>query len=296
MRRVITQTIAGFVLIGLVLTAYVIWARPYQLHWGATADEIARPMPGDELDPRPTFLATRAITIDATPAEIWPWLLQMGYGRAGFYGFDVLENLGSPRGLSSADRILPEFQNFRVGDKVPLSAAAEEVFYAIEPNQYLIWAGQTGPYPGGFTWALYPVDETHTRLVSRIRWHYHTLTQPGMLFLDVFTEFTDHLAVRKILLGVKGRVEGRIEPAAFVNAEFTLYVAAALIFFTSFLLILVLPFTWRRGLASLAAGAVWLCVWYAPLPIGIDPLLLMLVVGGLYQAFRQTSPPSPANQ
>jgi hypothetical protein len=152
MRRVITQTMAGFVLIGLVLTVYLIWARPYQLRWGATAEEIARPMPGDELDPRPTFLATRAITIDATPAEIWPWLLQMGYGRAGFYGFDLLENLGSPRGLNSAERILPQFQNFRVGDKVPLSAAAEEVFYAIEPNQYLIWAGQTGPYPGGFTW------------------------------------------------------------------------------------------------------------------------------------------------
>src|SRR3974377_142310 len=101
-------------------------------------------MPGDELDPQPTFLATRAITIDGTPAEIWPWLIQMGYGRAGFYGYDALEHLGSPSGLLSADRILPEFQNLVAGDEVPISAVATMRFYAIEPNQYLIWTGTTG--------------------------------------------------------------------------------------------------------------------------------------------------------
>jgi hypothetical protein len=85
-------------------------------------------MPGDELDPRPTFLAIRAITIEGTPEEIWPWLLQMGYGRAGFYGYDILENLGSRRGIRSADRVLPESQQLKVGDEVPISAVARMVF------------------------------------------------------------------------------------------------------------------------------------------------------------------------
>ena len=70
-------------LLGLVMAAYLLWARPYQLHWGATDGEVNRAMPGDELESHPTFLATRSITIDGTPQQIWPWLIQMGYTRAG---------------------------------------------------------------------------------------------------------------------------------------------------------------------------------------------------------------------
>lgn len=130
----IFKILAILILVGSVMAAYFLWARPYQLRWGATEAEVLRGMPGDELNPAPTFLATRALTIEGTPEEIWPWLLQMGYGRAGFYGYDILENIGSPYGIRSTDRILPEFQHFAVGDEVPLSAAGGLVFYAIEPN------------------------------------------------------------------------------------------------------------------------------------------------------------------
>ncbi len=96
MSPLLKKALAALGLIGLVLAAYFLLARPYQLHWGATAEEISRAMPGDELNPNPKFLATRAITINGTPETIWPWLIQMGYGRAGYYGYDILENLGSP--------------------------------------------------------------------------------------------------------------------------------------------------------------------------------------------------------
>ncbi|MGB5814338.1 MAG: hypothetical protein WBI27_03980, partial [Thermoanaerobaculia bacterium] len=129
-----------FALLAAVLAAYVLWARPYQLRWGATDSEVERSIPGDELHGNPSFLATRAITILGTPDEIWPWLVQMGYGRAGFYGYDILENLGSHRGIRSADRVLAEFQDFRVGDEVPISVVARMFFEAIEPN--LFWCGQ----------------------------------------------------------------------------------------------------------------------------------------------------------
>src|SRR4030042_2845933 len=109
--RILKLALAVLGLIAAVLALYLLWARPYQLRWGATDEEVRRPMPGDELDTSPTFLATRAITIEAAPERIWPWLMQMGYTRAGFYGFDLFENVGSPRGLQSADRILPPDQD-----------------------------------------------------------------------------------------------------------------------------------------------------------------------------------------
>jgi hypothetical protein len=278
------KIIASFALFTSVMAVYLFCARPYQLHWGATADEVKRPMPGDELDPNPMFLATRAITVDARPEDIWPWLLQMGYGRAGFYGYDILENLGSPRGIRSAESILPEFQHFAVGDNVPISAVARMVFYAIEPDRYLTWTGTTGS--GAFIWALYPIDENHTRLVSRIRWTHHW-SQPDLLALDLFTEFTDHLAVRKILQGITDRVEGRSEPMMQQNIEFAIYVAAFLVFLVAVVLILLRPLTSSRWLAGFAAGIVWLIIWYAPVPVRVGVLLELLVLWGLYGAFHQ---------
>ncbi len=194
--QILNKILAVLALLGLVFSIYLLWARPYQLHWGATQAEIDRPMPGDELDAHPTFLATRAITIEGTSHEIWPWLVQMGYHRAGYYGYDILENIGSKSGPFSAERIIPELQDVKVGDEIPISAAGSWVLYALEPEHYFIWSGKTGG--SGFTWALYPIDEHHTRLVSRIRWSHHW-SPPGQLALDVITEFADHLAVRKIL-------------------------------------------------------------------------------------------------
>jgi hypothetical protein len=261
---------------GIVIGVYLFLARPYQLTWGATNEEIQRPMPGDELDPAPDFLATRAVTINAPPDEIWPWLIQMAYNRAGFYGYDILENIGSERGLRSAEEIIPEFQNFNVGDEVPISALHSMVFYAIEPNEYLIWAGKQGPAPGGFTWALYPIDETQTRLVSRIRWSYQ-LDQPGAVALAAFTDLTDHIAVRKILQGIKGRVEGRIEPMLVQNIEFILYVATFVLFVYGLVVVVLCPLTWQRWLMAVGAGLIWMLSWYASIPIGVSGLLILLI-------------------
>ena len=284
------KALAALGLVGLMLAAYLLWARPYMLDWGATTEEIERAMPGDELNSNPKFLATRAITINGTAEAIWPWLIQMGYGRAGYYGYDILENLGSPRGLQSAESILPELQDFKVGDEVPISPAASMSFYAIQPDEYLIWAGETGGTYGAFTWALYPVDASHTRLVSRIRWSHHW-TQPGILGLDLFSEFTDHIAVRKILQGVKGRVEGYSQSLALGTIEFAIYLVAALLFFIALALVLIFPLTWRSWLAGLAAGIIWLMVWYGPIPVWVGAALDVFVIGGLIRTFRRTAPP-----
>lgn len=283
--RILVKLLALFTLLVAVLVAYLSWARPYQLRWGATDSEVKRSIPGDELHENATFLATRAITILGTPDEIWPWLVQMGYGRAGFYGYDILENLGSERGIRSADRILPEFQDFTVGDDVPISPVARMVFHTIEPNRFLIWKGEEEELPGVFTWVLYPVDENQTRLISRIRWSYHWI-EPSILALELFTEFTDHIAVRKILQGVKDRVEGRVESMAQQNVEFSVYFLVFVIFLFAVVLLVLRPLTWGTWLSALAAGGVWLITWYVPIPIWIGAALGLLTCMLLRQAFR----------
>ncbi len=280
---VFTKVFGTVALVGLVSAVYLLVARPYQLRWGATDAEINRPMPGDALSHQPTFLATRAITIEGTPSDIWPWLVQMGYGRAGFYGYDILENLGSPRGLRSAEAIAPELQRLAVGDPLPLTAALRLVVHAMAPGEYLVWAGASGEYPGAFTWALYPVDPRHTRLVSRIQWSHHW-TEPLALALDVFTEFTDVIAVRKILSGVKDRVEGRTEPMARQNSEFAIYLWAFVSWVAATGLMLWRPLTWPTWLAALGAGVAWLIVWYAPIPMSMGAVTNLVVLWGMYLA------------
>lgn len=276
LKALFRRTVAVVTAIVPVFAAYLLVARPYQMRWGATNAEIARAMPGDELSSRPTFLATRAITINATQEVIWPWLVQLGYGRAGFYGYDIIENLGSPRGIRSADRILPELQQIAVGDPLPLSAAGGLIFNAIKPNQFLIWSGKTGRYPGAFTWALYPVDAGRTRLVSRIQWSHHW-TSPLSLVMDLFTEFTDHIAVRKILHGVKNRAESRVEPFTQQAAEFAVFVLALLEFLLATWLQLRRPLGWSSWFRTLIAGVAWLVVWYAPIPIEVGALVTLVV-------------------
>jgi hypothetical protein len=99
------------------LAVYLLWIRPWQLRWGATAAEVERTLPGDEVVIQPTFNATRAITITAHPTDIWPWLLQLGSQRAGFYSYDWLDNAGIP----SAEHILPEYQQISIGDFIPMT-------------------------------------------------------------------------------------------------------------------------------------------------------------------------------
>jgi hypothetical protein len=245
-------------------------------------------MPGDELNTNPSFLATRAITVDALPEEVWPWLLQMGYGRAGFYGYDLLENAGSPMGLRSADEIIPRFQKFVVGDEVPISAVASMTFHGIEPNRYLIWLGSDTPNPGAFTWAVYPLDGDRTRLVSRIRWTYHP-TSVKLIALQLFTEFADHMALRKILQGIKQRVEGNIEPMWVQNVEFFTFLCTLLTFLTALVLLGWRRPTWRAWGAGLLAGIIWLANWYAPIPTWSSMILALLAIGVSFLAHRADS-------
>ncbi len=95
---------------------YVLVVRPRAARWGATDEEATRRMPGDGVVPGRAYVATRAITIDALPEDVWPWIVQMGSGRGGWYALDRLDNGGVP----SADQVIPQLQDLQVGDLIPM--------------------------------------------------------------------------------------------------------------------------------------------------------------------------------
>lgn len=149
--------------VALSTLGYALAVRPRMLRWGASDEEVRGPYPGADLVQGGRRGATMAITIDAPPSRVWPWLVQMGCDRAGWYSWDRLDNGGTP----SAQRIRPEWQTLSVGDhlaSIPSGRAWFEVA-ALEPERFLglraslDWRGRpfdpAGPHPGAYVDALW---------------------------------------------------------------------------------------------------------------------------------------------
>ena len=172
-------------------------------------DEGRRPLAGDELVPGAGLRWTHGIAIGARPGEIWPWLVQMGCRRAGWYSYDGLDN----GGVASADRVVPEFQRAAVGDIFPMTPTAEDGFVvrAVEPQRALV----LGAPSASATWAfvLEPIDDETTRLVTRVRARFDRFIL-GLLFALLWRPI--HFGMqRRQLLNLRRRVQAsrRPEPA-----------------------------------------------------------------------------------
>ena len=145
----------------VVLTAIAICSSR-QIH--ATPGEQARTLPGDDLIPQPLGSVNHFITIQRPPHEVWPWLAQMGSGRAGWYAYDFIDNGGH----HSAERILPNYQNVGVGSVFPALPGATDVFVVAqcerEHSLVLAWRLPSGKYQT--TWA-FVLEDAPTRTGSR---------------------------------------------------------------------------------------------------------------------------------
>jgi hypothetical protein len=184
--------------------AYSPPARRRYLTYGATAEEAARPLPGDELMPHPDLLSTRAVTIEAAPSSVWPWLVQMGSGRGGAYTYDWIENLFG-LDMHSADDILPQFQHLAVGDVLPLGPKGPGMRVEIcDPERTLAFRSTEGDWVWIFHLTSYWLG---TRLISRNRiaapgagrlrrMANRFVMEPGSLIME-----------RRMLLGIKERAE-----------------------------------------------------------------------------------------
>ena len=142
---------------------------------------------------------------------------------------------------------------------------------ALEPNRYLIWSDEQPPY-GAFTFALSPIDPGHTRLVVHTHLRYHWTD--WRLLLDIFTEFGDHVAVPRMLMGIRDRAEGRpIAPLWKQGVEIAIWLTAMAAFGCALVLTALRRKWWKSWLAALAAGTVLLFVLYARQPLWIGALL-----------------------
>ena len=172
-------------------------------NWGSTPDEIASALPGDELCPGARIVATRSISLASAPEHVFPWLRQMGFGRAGWYSYDLLDNLGR----RSARSIVDEWQHVSAGDSIPGGPVEFEATIVDPPHSLVIRLAARGRIGRriGFTLAydLRPAGGG-TRLVTRAR---ARIDMPGGVLLErLFLEPGDGIMVRKQLLSLARRV------------------------------------------------------------------------------------------
>jgi hypothetical protein len=180
---------------------YFLWIRPWQLRWGATNEELIRPVPGDDEVAAPSFDATRGVTVHAPAEAIYPWIVQIGVNRAGWYSYDLLDNLGRP----SAKRLLPEFQKIFPGQLIPMSPDGKFGIYVkgFRENEWILWHDKAGDTT--WFWGIYPEGENRSRLITRVRMKYRW-DSPAAIF-NLLIEFCDIIMMRKCMLGIKVRAE-----------------------------------------------------------------------------------------
>ena len=201
-RRTLVAAASAAVVLGP--TTYLLFLRRWCLNWGAREDEVAAKLPGDDLLPDARLVTTRAITIDAPPEDIWPWLVQMGSGRGGAYTYDWIENLFGLN-MHSATEILPEFQDLKVGDELPLGSGGPVMrAEVLDPPRAL--AIRTTDQNWAWIFALLPHGES-TRLISRNRIATEALSPASRLFYLLVMEPGSLVMERKMLLGIKHRAE-----------------------------------------------------------------------------------------
>ncbi len=186
-----------------------LWLISYfwiNMNWGASKEEVSQTMPGDELVRSPRSYTTRAVTIDERPEKIWPWIIQMGYQRAGWYNYDFINGwMGAAEfvdGSHSSRRIVPELQDLKEGDTLFLfPGAGYRVYSLIAPKAMVLNTNEE--IQATWVYVLNPIAADKTRMVVRQRaafenWIYYPFFTIGSLLQE-----------RKHLLGIKARAEGR---------------------------------------------------------------------------------------
>ena len=178
---------------------FVVVLRPWYNRWGATDNELTMTMPGDELI-EGAGSVTRAIEIAAEASDIWPWLVQLGFGRAGWYSYDWIDNDGDP----SSDEIIPEYQTLDLGDKILMMPEMGFTVTAIDPDRSIV-----SMLDGGTTsWCLflYPQESGDTRLVSRWRNKWGKITAANALMIAL-TDPGTFIMEQKMLREIRKRAE-----------------------------------------------------------------------------------------
>ena len=173
--------------------------------WGANAEEVKRPMAADLEVRVPNYRTTFAVTINAPPDDVWPWLIQMGYRRGGLYSYDWLDRLFGFLDAPSANCLLPEFQQLKEGDVIPIGSGPGFPVRAVRPMRTLLLAGEADRVHWAWQFELVSINKNCTRLISR-----NCVRYPNSFrnrFFMRLMEVAAYIMTRKMLLGIKGRAE-----------------------------------------------------------------------------------------
>jgi hypothetical protein len=192
--------IIASILFFLVLS-YFIFFRPWQLRWGATDDEVKFTLSSDDIVQKPNFVATRAVSIKAPPAEVWKWIIQIGSARAGFYSIDLIDNANVP----SSKNILPEYQKIEKDYFIPFTPNHKNGMWVkdYQESEYILWWDRKGNATWG--WFLRQTKAGETRLITRLRTKYD-FSFPWIVYY-IFYDFGDIIMMSKCMLGIKERAE-----------------------------------------------------------------------------------------
>jgi hypothetical protein len=242
------RLIVAAVMVGGAVATYRRVVLPWWKTWGIDDRDVGRALPGDDQVPTPWAVDTRSLEIDALPSDVWPLLVQMGYGRAGWYSYDAIDMAGA-----SSRRIVPEWQSLDVGDVVPTHPGGGFEVRFVEPGEALVLysdtalvvgqaeaarvAGATGPAPnvqatGAFlgatqptefsaSWAfvLEPVAGGRTRLIERFRVRFGDTDKPWTVMTLPAVGFGVFLMMRKQMLGIRDRAQASRSPGAIAEGE-----------------------------------------------------------------------------
>jgi hypothetical protein len=210
------ESIDGAVRIAFALMTPIL--RRWRVRWGATVEEVNRRLPGDQYVLNPRWTYTHAVTIHAPAAEVWRWLVQMGYGRGGLYSYQGLENLvGSD--MRNADAVVPEWQHLTVGDEIHIDARVPPLPVAlVQPERALVMHGaadNTGQLNHSWGFYLFPLDAQTTRLISRARTYYTPTLLNKLAWGPLLMEPIGFVMERRMLLGIKQRAEAQARQVAY---------------------------------------------------------------------------------
>jgi hypothetical protein len=213
--------LAGAAAAGATLVSgYMLVVRPWHRRWGATDEEVERPLPGDDMVDGANFETTRAIDIEAPPEQVWPWLVQIGQGRAGFYSYDMLED-AMGLDIHSSNRIVPEYQGLEVGDEIAVAPEGGGfTVAAIDPGHYLLLdargagnsevdaAFRKADMASSWLFLLEPRDGDQTRLIVRWRARWDLIRSPASFLIGLMLDPIEFIMEQKMMRGIKERAEG----------------------------------------------------------------------------------------